>query len=80
MDKAVLMVGDHVQMFAVDDLYELLIENQGKEAGFTVLRDKKYIVIRVKVPELELPFRRVCFCFEKGKSIVSTRENTIFFS
>ena len=63
MEKAGLMRYDQVQMFSVSDLYRLLINNQGKEVSFSVLRDKKKIIIRVKVPDMELPLRNVSFLF-----------------
>jgi hypothetical protein len=63
MEKSGLMRSDQVQMFSVSDLYRLLINNQGKEVSFTVLRDKKKIIIRVKVPYMELPLRNVSFLF-----------------
>ena len=61
MEKSGLMHSDQVQMFSVSDLYRLLINNQGKEVSFSVLRDKKKIIIRVKVPYMELPLRNVSF-------------------
>jgi len=63
MDRAGLMVDDQVQMWSVSHLYRLLTDNQGKEVEFSVVRDKKKIVIRVKVPEMVLPLRRVSFLF-----------------
>jgi hypothetical protein len=63
MEKAGLMRYDQVQMFSVSDLYRLLINNQGIEVSFSVLRDKKKIIIRVKVPYMELPLRNVSFLF-----------------
>jgi hypothetical protein len=41
----------------------LLIKNQGKEAEIPVVRDKKKIEIRVKVPELDVPLADVSFLF-----------------
>ena len=63
MDKAGLKSNDTVLMWSTSDLYRLLIDNQGKEAAFSVLRDKKGINITVKVPEMELPLKRVVFLF-----------------
>jgi hypothetical protein len=63
MDKAGLKQNDVVQMWNTNHLYKLLINNQGKEVSFIVLRDKKKIIIRVKVPEMDLPLRRVSFLF-----------------
>ena len=61
MQKAGLKKGDRVQMWNTCHLYRLLIENQGNEAEFSVLRDNKEIVIRVKVPEMELPLRKATY-------------------
>ena len=61
MDKAGLKQNDVVQMWNTCHLYKLLINNQGKEVEFSVVRDSKKIIIRVKVPEMELPLRRVLF-------------------
>ncbi len=63
MDQAGLKPFDLVQMYAVNDLYRLLINNQGKKVIIPVLRNKKKINIRVKVPELNVPFGRVSFLF-----------------
>jgi len=63
MDKAGLKRDDRVQMFAVNDLYILLISNQGKEVVIPVKRDKKEIKIRVIVPELDVPLAGVSFLF-----------------
>jgi hypothetical protein len=58
MDRAGLKVEDRVLMNSVPKLYRLLISNQGGKAEFNILRDKKEITIRVRVPEMELLFRR----------------------
>lgn len=58
MDRAGLKVEDRVLMNSVPRLYRLLIRNQGGEAEFNILRDKKEITIRVRVPEMELLLRR----------------------
>ncbi len=58
MDRAGLKAEDRVLMNSVPKLYRLLIRNQGGEAEFNILRDKKEITIRVRVPEMELLFRR----------------------
>ncbi len=63
MDEAGLKKDDIVQMWNTCHLYRLLINNQGKEVSFLVLRDKKEITIRVRVPEMELPLRRVVVLF-----------------
>jgi len=63
MDKAGLKPDDLVLMQATSDLYRLLIDSQSKEANFSVLRNKKEMDITVKIPEMELPLRRVVFPF-----------------
>ncbi len=63
MHKAGLKKGDRVQMWSTSHLYRLLIENQGNEAEFSVLRDNKKIIVRVKVPEMELPVRKATIFF-----------------
>ena len=63
MDKAGLKLGDQVQLHAVNDLYQLLTNNQGKEVVILVLRNKKKIKIRVRVPELDVPLVGVSFLF-----------------
>ena len=63
MDKSGLKPDDRVLMQATSDLYKLLIDSQGKEANFLILRDKKEVTIKLKVPEMELPLRRVVFWF-----------------
>ena len=63
MDKAGLKPGDQVQMRDVNDLYKLLINNQGKEVVLPVLRNKKKIKIRVGVPKLDVPLAGVSFLF-----------------
>lgn len=63
MDKAGLKPDDRVQMFAVNDLYILLIDNQGKVASFPILRNQEEMMILVSVPELDLPLLRVSFLF-----------------
>jgi hypothetical protein len=63
MGKAGLKRDDVVQMWSTDQLYKLLVNNLGKEVEFSVLRDDREIAIRVKVPEMDLPLRRVLFLF-----------------
>ena len=63
MARAGLMRYDRVQMWSVSHLYRLLTDNQGKEVEFTVVRDSKKIIIRVKVPEMVLPLRRMALFF-----------------
>jgi len=50
-------------MWNTNHLYKLLINNQGKEVTFLVNRDEREIIIRVMVPEMYLPLRRVVFFF-----------------
>lgn len=59
MAKAGLKPEDQVLMNSTSKLYKLLIKNQGREVEFMVLRDNKEITIRVKVPELELPLKKL---------------------
>lgn len=63
MDKSGLKPGDHVQMFAVNHLYILLINNQGKEVEIPIKRDGIKMMIKVKVPELDVPLAKVSFLF-----------------
>lgn len=63
MDKAGLKRFDQVQMWAVNDLYVLLIDNQRKEVVIPIVRNKKKIEIRLIVPELEVPLAGVSFWF-----------------
>lgn len=64
MFEAGLKEGDRVQMGAVNDLYALLINNQGKVVEFEVKRDGKLLTIKLEVPEMDiwdfrlLPFAR----------------------
>ena len=63
MDKAGLMVGDRIQMNAVNDLYIHLINNQGREASFFIKRNKKEMEISLVVPELDVPLAEISFLF-----------------
>ena len=63
MAKAGLKPEDQVLMNSTSKLYKLLIKNQGKEVEFMVLRDNKEIMIRVMVPEMDLPLRSVTFLY-----------------
>lgn len=63
MDKAGLIPGDQIQMRAVNQLYKLLINNQGKEVLIPILRNDNKIIIRVSVPELDVPLEGVSFLF-----------------
>ena len=61
MDKAGLKKDDIVQMWNTCHLYSLLVNNQGKEVSFSVIRYEKEIIIRVMVPEMDLPLRKLSF-------------------
>ena len=63
MDKAGLKLFDRVQMNDVNDLYRLLIDNQGNEVVIPIKRNKKKIEIKVRVPELDVPLAGVSFLF-----------------
>ena len=63
METSGLKLYDRVQMSSVGELYKLLINNQGKEVTFLVLRNKKKTEICIKVPEMELPLRKFSFCY-----------------
>ena len=51
------MSDDRGLMNATSEIYKLLISIQGKEATFQVLRDKKEVKIKVKVPVMELQLK-----------------------
>jgi hypothetical protein len=61
MDKAGLKIWDRVLMNNVNDLYRLLIANQGKEIIIPVLRENEKLEIKVIVPELNVPLAKVSF-------------------
>jgi len=63
MHKAGLKPFDQIQMWKVNDLYILLINNQGKVIEIPIKRDRKKMNIRVKVPELDLPLEKYSFLF-----------------
>jgi len=63
MDRAGLKPDDRVLMQATRDLYKLLIDAECKEANFLVLRDNKEVSIKLKVPLMELPLRRMVLWF-----------------
>ena len=63
MDKAGLKAEDRVLMNSTTSLYKFLIRNQGEEAAFQILRNNKEVTIKLKVPAMELPLRRVVVCF-----------------
>jgi len=61
MDKAGLKPWDRVLMHNVDDLYRLLIQNQGKEIIIPIIRENEKIEIKLIVPELNAPLKKVSF-------------------
>jgi C-terminal processing protease CtpA/Prc len=63
MDRAGLKPGDQIQMIDVNDLYKLLLNNQGKEVTIDVVRNSKINRIRIKVPELDVPLAEISFLF-----------------
>lgn len=54
MDEAGLRAGDRICLTAVDELYAMLVNNQGHEVEIPVLRDSIPEVIKVSVPELHI--------------------------
>ncbi|MBE0640239.1 MAG: hypothetical protein IH598_17125 [Bacteroidales bacterium] len=63
MDKAGLKRFDQVEMRAVNDLYRLIIENQGNEIVIPVKRNGELLNIRLVVPNLNVPLAKVSFIF-----------------
>lgn len=63
MDKAGLKLFDQVQLRAVNDLYKLLIKNQGKEVVIPIVRNHRRMEIKLRVPELNAPLADVSFLF-----------------
>jgi len=63
MDQGGLRANDEIRMRNVNDLYLLMIKNQGKETFIPILRDKKEIEIRVQVPQMKVPLAKVSFLF-----------------
>ena len=61
MDKSGVKAGDHVQLYAVNDLYRLFLENQNREVAIKVKRNKELIDITINVPNLDVPFKRMSF-------------------
>jgi len=61
MAKSGLKHEDRVLLDGPGDLYGLLMDSQGSETEFNVLRDNEDITIMVEVPEMELPLRRLAF-------------------
>jgi hypothetical protein len=63
MDKAGLKPYDRIQMNSTYKFYRLLINNQGKEVTFTVLRNKQELAINVEVPKMKLPLRKISISY-----------------
>jgi hypothetical protein len=63
MDIAGLKPSDEVQIRAVNDLYRLIINNQGKEIVIPVKRNGELLNIRLVVPNLNVPLAKVSFIF-----------------
>ncbi len=63
MAQSGLKPEDRVLLDGPVDLYRLLINSQGRDIEFNVLRDEEKITIMVSVPEMELPLGRVVFWF-----------------
>jgi hypothetical protein len=63
MDKAGLKPLDQIEFRSVNQLYLLLINNQGKVVEIPIKRDSEKMLIKVKVPELDVPLARVSFLF-----------------
>ncbi len=63
MDKAGLKPFDQIQFRSVSHLYRLLLDNQGKVVEIPIKRDGVKMMIKVKVPELDVPLERYSFLF-----------------
>ena len=63
MDQTGLKTFDQVQMHNVNNLYQLLINNQGKEVEIPVKRNDEKLQIKIKVPKLKVPLGRISFLF-----------------
>jgi hypothetical protein len=55
MESAGFRVDDQIQFSAVDDLYALLVNNQGSEVNIPVMRNSKPLMISISVPEMHIP-------------------------
>ncbi len=64
MHEAGLQEYDRVLLRGPDDLYGRLIHNQGSEVLIPVSRDGEELIIKVIVPELHVPFVRLCVFFK----------------
>jgi hypothetical protein len=63
IDKAGLKPGDQIQMRNVNDLYRLLINNQGKKVVIDIRRNKKKMNIKILVPKMDVPLEDVSFLY-----------------
>ncbi len=61
MDKAGLKPEDRILFRSVEYFYKLLVNNQGKEVVFPVLRNNRVVTIKTKISEMDLPLQRVSF-------------------
>jgi hypothetical protein len=61
MDQAGLKRFDQIQTTSVNDLFRLLIENQGNVVSIPVIRDKQEVIVKVNVPNMKLPLADVSF-------------------
>lgn len=61
MEKAGLKSLDQILMYNVNDLYRLLIRNQGKEIVIPIRREEIDMEIKVHVPKLNIPLHRLSF-------------------
>ncbi len=63
MYKSGLKLFDQIQFRSVSHLYRLLLDNQGKEVEIPIKRDGIKMMIKVKIPELDVPLARYSFLF-----------------
>jgi len=61
MHQAGLRKGDEIRFWATQDLYKLLIRNQGRQVEIPVKRNGKALVIHLVVPELRMKVVRFSF-------------------
>ncbi len=61
MERAGLKSMDRILMHNVNDLYRLLIANQGKEILIPIRRENREMEIKVLVPVLKVPLGRLSF-------------------
>ena len=63
MAEAGIKSGDIIQLNDVNDLYKLLIDNQGQRIIVPIVRDGKEFNVWVNIPRLNVPLARVSFLF-----------------